>query len=155
VVSARLLAGVAGVLLLGIGAGVARPAGAEEPTPVGRWTTIDDKTGKPSSVVSIREENGRLEGRVESVVVAPGEDPEPRCTKCDGALKGRPIVGMTILWGLTRDGRRWSGGRILDPDEGSTYRCRVEVVEGGAKLEVRGYLGIALLGRTQTWIRAR
>jgi uncharacterized protein (DUF2147 family) len=154
VTSARLLAGVVLVTVLGVAAGV-RPAHCDEPTPVGRWTTIDDKTGKPSSVVLISETDGRLEGKVESVVVAPGEDPDPKCTKCEGELKGKPIVGMRILWGLTRDGKRWSGGKILDPDEGSTYRCRVEPVEGGARLEVRGYLGISLFGRTQTWVRAR
>jgi uncharacterized protein (DUF2147 family) len=148
------VAGALAALLLGSGAAIA-PARAEEPTPVGRWTTIDDRTGKPSSVVRIWEEDGQLKGQVESLVVAPGEDPDPKCTRCDGELKGRPIVGLVILWGLTRDGRRWTGGRILDPDEGSTYRCRLEVVDGGAKLEVRGYLGISLLGRTQAWLRVQ
>ena len=161
--STHLFTGVALVAVLGIAAGgrparseePIRPARLDEPTPVGRWTTIDDKTGKPSSVVRIWEEDGKLKGAVESVVVAPGEDPNPKCTKCEGALKGQPIVGMTILWGLTRDGKRWSGGQILDPDEGSTYSCRVEPVDGGARLEVRGYVGISLFGRTQTWIRAQ
>lgn len=134
-------------------AGLAR---AEDATPVGRWTTIDDKTGKPSSVVAISEKDGKLEGTVETVIVnAPGEDPNPRCTKCEGELKDKPIVGMRILWDLAKDGKRWTGGRILDPDEGSVYKCRVEPVENGEKLEVRGYIGFSLLGRTQTWIRAR
>lgn len=151
---ARFLAGVVLVTVLGVAGGL-RPACSDEPTPVGRWTTIDDKTGKPSSIVVVREVDGRLEGTVERVIPAPGEDPDPKCTKCDGERKDRPIVGMTILWGLTRDGKRWGGGHILDPDEGSTYRCRVEPVDGGQRLEVRGYVGISLLGRTQTWIRAR
>ncbi len=151
---ARFGAGVLLAVLLGVAAD--RPAASgDEPTPVGRGTTIDDKTGKPSSVVQIWEEDGKLKGKVESVVVNPGEDPAPKCTKCDGELKDKPIVGMVILWGLAQDGKRWTGGRILDPDEGSVYRCRVEPVAGGERLEVRGYLGISLLGRTQTWIRAR
>ncbi len=152
--AARSVAGVLLAAVLGVFAGPGT-AHADEPTPVGRWTTIDDKTGKPSSVVQIWEEDGKLKGKVESVVVAPGEDPDPKCTKCEGALKGKPITGMVILWDLARDGKRWSGGRILDPDEGSVYRCLVEPVDGGAKLDVRGYLGISLFGRTQTWLRAR
>jgi uncharacterized protein (DUF2147 family) len=150
----RFVAGVLLVAVLGLCAGLGT-ARSDEPTPVGRWTTIDDKTGKPSSVVQIWDEGGKLKGKVESLVVQPGEDPDPKCTKCEGELKGKPITGMVILWDLARDGKRWTGGRILDPDEGSVYRCRVELVDGGAKLDVRGYLGISLLGRTQTWIRAR
>lgn len=133
----------------------AGPARADEAGPVGRWTTIDDDTGKPTSVVQIWDEGGKLQGRVESLVLKPGEDPDPKCTKCEGERKDRPIVGMVILWGLARDGDEWSGGHILDPDNGSTYRCLLRPAEGGQKLKVRGYLGISLLGRTQIWERAK
>lgn len=142
----------AALLLALLAAGAAR---AGEPTPVGRWTTVDDDTGKPTSVVQIWEEGGKLQGRIESLVLQPGEDPAPKCTKCEGERKDQPIVGMVILWGLARDGAEWSGGHILDPDNGSTYRCLVEPDEGGQKLKVRGYLGISLLGRTQVWVRAQ
>jgi uncharacterized protein (DUF2147 family) len=153
--AARLAASVALSLLAAGAAGAAR-AEDPAPTPVGRWTTIDDKTGKPSSVVAIYEEDGKLKGKVETVIVnGPGDDPAPKCTKCEGALKDQPVIGMVILWDLAKDGKRWTGGRILDPDEGSVYKCRVEPVENGQKLEVRGYIGISLLGRTQTWIRAK
>jgi uncharacterized protein (DUF2147 family) len=61
---------------------------------------------------------------------------------------------MTILWGLKPDGKRvWSGGNILDPAKGKTYRAKVTLLDGGEKLEMRGYLGIEALGRTQTWVR--
>jgi uncharacterized protein (DUF2147 family) len=126
----------------------APPAG---PTPVGRWTTIDDNTHKPSSVVRIWEEGGKLQGSVERLI---DEDPAKLCTKCDGDRKDKPIVGMLILWDMARDGDEWSGGRILDPDNGSTYKCSMELAEGGAKLKVRGYIGFSLLGRTQTWLKA-
>jgi uncharacterized protein (DUF2147 family) len=135
-------------------AAAAAPARAEGPTPVGRWTTVDDDTGKPKSVVRIWEENGKLQGSIESLILAPGEDPAPKCTKCEGERKDQPIVGMVILWGLARDGAEWSGGRILDPDNGSTYKCLMEPVEGGAKLKVRGYIGLSIIGRTQVWLKA-
>lgn len=123
-------------------------------TPVGRWTTVDDSTHKPKSVVLVWEEDGKLLGKIESLILEPGEDPAPKCDKCEGERKDQPIIGMVILWGLTRDGKEWSGGKILDPDNGKTYRCLVEPVEGGAKLKVRGYIGISLLGRTQVWVKA-
>src|SRR5512136_456639 len=119
--------------LLASALALAAPARAADPTPVGRWTTIDDDSGKPKSVVRIWEEDGKLKGSIESLILAPGEDPAPKCTKCDGERKDQPIVGMVILWGLGRDGREWSGGKILDPDNGSTYKCLLEPAEGGAK----------------------
>ena len=127
---------------------------AEDLTPVGRWTTIDDSTNKPKSVIRIWEEDGKLLGKIESLILEPGEDPAPKCDKCEGERKDQPVIGMVILWGLTRDGKEWSGGKILDPDNGKTYRCLVEPVAGGAKLKVRGYIGISLLGRTQVWVKA-
>ncbi|MBF5042012.1 DUF2147 domain-containing protein [Aggregicoccus sp. 17bor-14] len=124
-------------------------------TPVGRWTTIDDETKKPKSVVSIYEENGKLFGKVERLYRAPNEDQNPMCVKCDGALKGKPVIGMVILRGLERDGdNKWSGGTIMDPENGKTYKCKLELEDGGKVLKVRGFIGFSLLGRTQRWPRA-
>jgi uncharacterized protein (DUF2147 family) len=128
-------------------------AGAADLAPVGRWTTIDDNTGKPTSVVTIVEKDGKLVGTIESLVLKPEEDQHPLCTKCSGDKKDKPIIGMTILWDLARDGDEWSGGRILDPDNGETYKCYIALAEGGKKLKVRGYIGFSLLGRTQIWNR--
>jgi len=124
-------------------------------TPVGLWRTIDDNTGKDRSLLRIVETGGTLEGRVEKTLNRqPDDDPDGLCRKCTGARKDQPIVGMTILTGLKKDGQGvWAGGEILDPGNGKTYRCKVRLVDGGMKLEVRGYIGISLLGRTQTWIR--
>ncbi len=149
----RLVPAVLAALTLSI-AGLSLAADAPAPSPVGRWKTISDKTGKANSIVRIWEENGKLKGVVESVIVQPGEDPAPKCDKCKGELKDKPVVGMVILWDLAQDGNEWSGGRILDPDEGETYKCYIEPIENGAKLKVRGYIGFALLGRTQIWYRA-
>ncbi|GMH80519.1 hypothetical protein TrLO_g311, partial [Triparma laevis f. longispina] len=78
----------------------------------------------------------------------------PVCSACDGERKDQPITGMTILWDLKPDGEQtWSEGSILDPAKGKTYRAKAKLLQGGDKLEVRGYVGIEALGRTQTWVR--
>ncbi|MCC8686853.1 DUF2147 domain-containing protein [Xanthomonas campestris pv. raphani] len=123
-------------------------------SPVGRWKTIDDETGKPKSVVQIEQAaNGTLSGKVVEILQS-NHGPNPTCDKCDGALKGKPIKGMTILWGLKPDGTAvWGGGSVLDPAKGKTYKAKITLTEGGKKLQMRGYVGIEALGRTQTWIR--
>ena len=125
-----------------------------EASAVGRWTTIDDETGKPKSVVTIWEEGGKLFGKIEKLFRPPDEDQNPLCVECDGELKDKPIVGMTILRDLEKDDDEWSGGTVLDPANGKTYSCTLEVQDGGKTLKLRGYLGISLLGRTQYWKRA-
>jgi uncharacterized protein (DUF2147 family) len=128
---------------------------AQASTPVGLWKTIDDATGKPRSHVRIEEVNGELQGAVEKIFPFPGDDPENLCDKCKGERKDKPVVGMTILWGLKNDGGVWKGGEILDPDNGKTYRCKMAVSDDGRELDVRGYIGISLIGRTQTWLRVQ
>jgi uncharacterized protein (DUF2147 family) len=130
----------------------AAPAWADSASPLGVWKTIDDETHEARSRVEITEHDGVLSGRVVELFRKPGEDPNPRCEDCPGDRHGQPVIGMTILWNLRRDGDVWEGGEILDPEEGKTYRCRLRVE--GDKLEVRGYIGISLLGRTQVWERA-
>jgi len=124
-------------------------------SPVGRWRTVDDTTGKVNSIVVIWEANGKLYGKIEKLVDPDPGDPNPRCTRCDGELKGRPLLGLQILWDLRKDGDEWSGGKILDPDNGKVYKCYIALVDGGKKLKVRGYLGFSLLGRTEYWLRDR
>ena len=133
---------------------IASTALAEAPTPQGRWTTIDDETKKPKSVVTLYEENGKLYGKIEKLFRAPTEEQNPVCDKCEGELKDKPIIGMVILRDLVKDGDEWSGGTVLDPGNGKTYKCLVAVEDGGKKLKVRGYIGFSLLGRTQYWVRA-
>ena len=122
-------------------------------SPVGRWKTIDDVTGKVKSVVAIWEENGKLYGRVQKLLDPDPKDPNPTCEDCEGELKGKPVIGLRILWDLQKDGDGWSGGTILDPSNGKTYKCLVSVEDGGTKLKVRGFIGISVLGRTQYWHR--
>jgi uncharacterized protein (DUF2147 family) len=127
---------------------------AQEASVVGRWTTIDDETKKPKSIVTIYEEGGKLYGKIEKLFREPNEEQNPLCDKCEGALKNQPILGMVILRDLKKDGNEWSGGTILDPANGKTYKVKLAVEDGGKKLKVRGFIGIALIGRTQYWMRA-
>jgi uncharacterized protein (DUF2147 family) len=126
---------------------------ASQTSPVGRWTTFDDATGKATSVVSIWEENSKLYGRIEKLIDPDRQDPNPRCDRCESELKGKPLIGLRILWNLRKDGDEWSGGRILDPDNGKVYKCYITVEHDGEKLKVRGFIGFSLLGRTQYWLR--
>ncbi|SPE18204.1 Putative secreted protein (modular protein) [Candidatus Sulfotelmatomonas gaucii] len=121
-------------------------------SPAGRWKTIDDKTGKVKSIVTIRKMNGELDGTIETLFNPPV--PHPTCYLCSGAMKDRPLVGLQILWGLKKNGSQWSGGQVLDPETGKIYRASLALEDGGKKLRLHGYIGIPLLGRTQYWSRA-
>jgi len=122
-------------------------------SPVGTWKTIDDVTKVPKSFLEITEKDGKLFGKIVKLIKKPGEDPNPLCTKCTGANKDKPILGMTIMWGLSKDGDSYSGGKIMDPDNGKTYSCKIKVIDGGKRLEVRGFIGISLVGRSQYWLK--
>lgn len=121
-------------------------------SPVGLWKTIDDKTNKPRSLVRIVEENGEYKGIVEKSL-REDDNPDRVCEKCDAPRKNQKIQGMTFMWGLKKDGNEFKGGEILDPENGKIYRCKMKLIDSGKKLDVRGYIGIALIGRTQTWWR--
>ncbi|HJY81355.1 MAG TPA: DUF2147 domain-containing protein [Candidatus Binatia bacterium] len=122
-------------------------------SPVGRWKTVDDATGKVKSVVVVWEQDRKLYGKIEKLVDPDPQDPDPRCTRCEGEMKDQPLIGLRILWDLKKDGDQWSGGKILDPDNGKAYRCFIVLEDGGKKLKVRGFIGLSLLGRTQHWLR--
>ena len=132
---------------------VAASATAADRNPVGTWKTIDDDTHEAKAIVDITERDGVLSGHVVKLFRKPGEDQNPKCKDCSGERKDQPIIGMTILWNLHRAGEEWNGGEIIDPDGGKVYRCKLHVDETGTKLEVRGFIGFSLLGRTQVWER--
>jgi uncharacterized protein (DUF2147 family) len=120
-------------------------------SPTGRWKTIDDETGKVKSIVEITQAaNGTLQGTVVEVLQS-DRGPNPTCDKCKGANKDKPVKGMTILWGLKKDGDEWTGGTVLDPAKGKTYKSKVELLEGGKKLGMSGC--IAFICRQQVWVR--
>jgi uncharacterized protein (DUF2147 family) len=126
---------------------------ADTNSPAGLWKNIDDKTGKPKALIRITESNGVLSGQIEKLLREPNEEQEPKCEKCEGARKDQPIVGMTILSGLKKDGDEYNGGEILDPSDGKVYKSKLHLTDGGKKLSLRAYIGVPMLGRSQTWIR--
>ena len=118
------------------------------------WKTIDDETKAEKSLVRISEAGGVYTGKIEKLL-----DPAKAtavCEKCSDERKNQPVAGMTIIKGVkanAEDKDLFDGGEILDPNNGKTYKVRLKPADGGKKLDVRGYIGAPLLGRTQTWIR--
>lgn len=127
------------------------PLGAQELTPAGLWQSVSDVDGKPKAFIRIRELQGEFIGVIEQVL-----NPQKRdalCEQCPGERHNQPIVGLTIIDGVRRDGEHFAGGKILDPDTGKVYSCKLTPIDGGKRLEVRGFLGFSLFGRTQVWNR--
>lgn len=121
-------------------------------TVVGKWKTIDDETGEAKSVVEIYEKSGKIYGKV--VDILRDDRKKDVCTKCEGAEKGKPILGMVIINGLKKDGKEYNGGTILDPTSGKKYKCYI-TLDAPDKLKLRGYVGFSMMGRTQYWTRVK
>ncbi len=119
----------------------------------GRWVTIDDEDGSQASVVEIRvNKEGLLEGTI--VELLRPDDKGKTCEECPDDFKDQPIEGLTFMWGLEHEGEgEWRSGQILDPKSGSIYKSKLDVAEDGQSLEVRGYIGVSWLGRSQEWLR--
>ncbi|KFE99586.1 signal peptide protein [Chryseobacterium formosense] len=113
----------------------------------GKWKTIDDETKQAKSIVEIyKKSDGKYYGKVSQLLIKPAD---PNCTSCKDDRKGKPILGMEIIRGLAKDGDEFTGGTITDPKTGKTYKCTI--TKSGDKLNVRGYMGVSILGRTQVW----
>ena len=126
-------------------------AATDTATPVGTWTQIDDDTGKPKSIIEITEQpDGTLQGVVKQLLFS-DQGTNPICDKCEGERHNQPVEGMTIMWGVKKDGDVWDGGKILDPAKGKSYRVELSLRDDGQKLDVKGFL--LFFHRTQTWIR--
>lgn len=121
-------------------------------TPAGLWQSIDDKTNKPRSLIRINEQNGEYSAVVEKGLL-PTDTGDAVCDKCKDERKDQPIIGMTIVKGMKKNGDQYNGGNILDPENGKVYKCKMTLDERGNELEVRGYIGISLIGRSQIWTR--
>ena len=133
--------------LVGLLALIAFSLPAIAQSPLGTWRTIDDEDGEPKSHVEVYEQGGKLFGRVVRLL------PEGRlCTPCADQFEGSNMQGVVVMRDMEPNGNEWSGGNIIDPANGRTYRCKMEL-DGPNRLRVRGYLGISLLGRTQVWER--
>jgi uncharacterized protein (DUF2147 family) len=134
------------VLITFIGAG---PAVAADPI-VGKWNTVDEKSGKVVSEVEVYDQGGKIFGKITGLAAPNDAQGKPKtCTKCQGADKDRPIVGLVILKDRSASGDRYKGGTITDPEDGKVYKSELWMDDG--KLKVRGYLGPFY--RTQTWVK--
>lgn len=125
-------------------------------SPIGLWKTVDDDTGHEKSLVRITENRGVLEGRIEALL-DPDDPADARCEQCTDERRNQRLQGMVILRGsrpVENKPGRWEGGEILDPDNGKTYHLKLTLSPDGRKLEVRGYIGTPLFGRSQTWTRS-
>lgn len=116
----------------------------------GRWKTIDDETGKEKSVVEIYKKGDKYYGKIVQLLQKPQNN---NCVKCTDDRKNKPLIGMEVIRGLVKDGNDFTNGTITDPAKGKTYKCTV--TRSGDKLNVRGYIGFSMIGRTQTWHRVK
>ena len=125
-------------------------------TPVGLWKTISDKDGSITSEVRVVDNGGVLSGRIEKTYRADVKA-DAKCDLCKDDRKDQPIIGLEIIRGLTKTAGKdvWEGGTVVDPDNGTVYKLKMTPIDGGKKLEVRGFVGFSVFGRTQTWIRAQ
>lgn len=148
----RTIATSALALAMALAAGTAM---AQAASPAGLWKTVDDTTQKEKSLVRIVDNNGVFSGRIEKII-DPDAPKDAVCKECTDERKDQPILGMTIIRNVKAgdDKAVFSGGEILDPKNGKVYKVKLTLIDGGAKLDVRGFIGMALFGRTQTWLRA-
>ena len=130
-----------------------QPALAGPPDPiVGTWAAADED-GDVGALVSMGDMGGPFVGRITKLFPAPGDPANPTCDTCTGARMGAPLMGLTVVEGLRRQGAGYEGGRILDPDTGTQYQLKAQLGDDGRTLTIRAFAGVALLGRTQTWRR--
>lgn len=127
---------------------------AASDSPVGYWKTVDDKTGLVLSVVEIYQAGNALHGKIVEIMPVLGQKPTDRCEKCRGALRDKPNLGMTIMWGMQQiSNNTWGRGHVLDPKSGNIYQGTMTLINDGNNLHLRGYVGLPIFGRTETWDR--
>lgn len=127
------------------------------PSPVGYWKSLDDVTREPRAIIHITEtDNHSLQGKIVKIYPRPGRSENDVCSACKGKQRNQRIVGMTIMNGLKADkatAGHWKDGEILDPNNGKTYHSTIQLTDKDQKLNVRGYIGVPLFGRSQVWER--
>ena len=116
----------------------------------GKWKTVDDETGMENGIVEIYEKAGKVYGRITEILEK--EKKHFKCEMCEGEDKNKPVLGLVIIKGLKKKGDFYEGGKVTDPKNGKSYNCKINL-GGKDKLIVRGYIGISLFGRSQTWFR--
>ncbi|HLC09450.1 MAG TPA: DUF2147 domain-containing protein [Methyloceanibacter sp.] len=140
------------VLSLAAGALLISEPAASLPSAAGIWKQIDE-SGKVGALVTISEEGGVYVGRLSKLFLDPSDDPNPVCTKCPGDKLNQPILGLTFIEGMKQSGLDYADGTILDPETGDIYHAKMTLSPDGNELNVRGYVGLSIFGRSQTWTR--
>lgn len=121
----------------------------------GTWRQIDDQTGTSKALIEIRKEsNNSYTGKIIKITPLPGYTPKEKCVNCPPPYTEKPILGLDVLKGLKHDKENnFTGGKILDPLSGKIYAMKAKLSPNGKRLQMRGYIGVSALGRSQTWIR--
>ena len=137
-------------------AGLLAASGAmAQATPAGLWKSVDDNTHKERSLVRISDSGGVYSGRIEKLL-DPATPQDKLCDKCSDDRKDKPVLGMEVIRGARKSADtelQWDGGTILDPSSGKSYKLRMTLSDDGRQLQVRGYIGTPVLGRSQVWAR--
>jgi uncharacterized protein (DUF2147 family) len=121
-------------------------------TAAGVWRQVDE-SGKVGALVTITQEGDVFVGRLSRLFLEPGDDPNPICENCPGDKHNQPFLGLVFIEGMKRSGLEYNGGTVLDPETGKIYNARMSLNPDGKRLTLRGYIGLSIFGRSQTWTR--